>query len=93
MPLTDWEAVQRQWSRLERREVARLLPRYLARVETAERREALLEFTAGWLEDQWRQEGPGVVPEWALGLNDPALQQDVIGRLKEPERDEASPEP
>lgn len=91
MGLADLEALAAQWDRLQRREVASLLPRHLERAASEEAREALLDRSAEWLEEQWRRDGPGVIPEWALGLLDETLQQDVISRVNEPREDENRP--
>lgn len=85
MPLTNLAAVTARWNHLESREAASLLPRLLERLSSDDQREALANETAAWLREQWQRNGPGTLFQWALGLNDDALQQQILSRVHEPE--------
>ena len=81
MPVTDLAAVTARWDTLDRREAGSLLPRFLERLPSAAEREELLNRTATWLGAQWKEDGPGVVFQWALGLPDDTLQNEVLSRM------------
>lgn len=81
MPLEDLPAVTARWDHLELREAAAVLPRLLHRLPSEPERQALLTETTTWLREKWNQEGAGAVFQWALGLEDDALQQEILDRV------------
>lgn len=87
MPLDDLGALTDRWDLLERKEAASTLPRILRRLESEEAREAVKDRAAAWLTAEWESEGPGAVFEWAVGLGNDAIQEDVLRRVKKPLRD------
>ena len=92
MALTDMAEVTARWDVLGRKEAASLLPRLLARLPPGDHREDLLEHTVLWLREQWmREDDPGVVFEWSLGLGDDPLWQQVLTRLEAQTRPAGTP--
>ncbi len=85
MPLTDLKAIASRWNDLEWKEAGSLIPRLAQRTSSPGQRDALLEQSAQWLQQQWETHGPETVMQWGIGLGDEALQNEILSKIEPPE--------